>query len=135
MSLAQYVAAAPGKILVRCLLSANLLAKSGVGPHARHIHQSQYRQYALIGAAPSVYRKNNTKTSPVEGLVFSQQDVPPLDFWEQRVSMIGPEGLTGEACFNAATQYCDTAIRGLSTWKGRLEKGTLSSLTMFPIRP
>lgn len=141
MSLTQPLAAAPGKVLVRCLLAASVPVCSQTGPqfriwpYARHTQQSQYRQYASVGSAPSVYRKNNTKKVSVQGLVFSQEDVPPLGFWEQRVSMMGPEGLTAEACFKAAMQYCDIAVMGLSTWKGRLEKGTPSSLTVLPLFP
>ncbi|KAM7199850.1 hypothetical protein V8F33_004254 [Rhypophila sp. PSN 637] len=59
---------------------------------------------------------------PRERLLFSQEDVPPLELWEAGVASFKPEGLTPEACLHAATQYCSIAINSLSNWKGRLER-------------
>ncbi|KAK3692890.1 hypothetical protein B0T22DRAFT_374185 [Podospora appendiculata] len=57
-----------------------------------------------------------------ESLIFSEGDVPPIDFWAQRVPYIGPEDLTAEACFHAARQYCALATPVGSTWKQMLQR-------------
>ncbi|KAH8878561.1 hypothetical protein GQ53DRAFT_673926 [Thozetella sp. PMI_491] len=58
-------------------------------------------------------------------LVFSEQDVPPLQFWEATVTRQRLQSLSGYDCFEAAMTYCSLAMTGAgSTWKGRLLRGS-----------
>ncbi|KAM7216493.1 hypothetical protein V8F06_008116 [Rhypophila decipiens] len=122
MSLIQSTAALPKGQIVRWIVPAAVYSLCSTTPGfripglwARQINppQVRHRQYA---AKPPKWRK------PPDGLLFSQEDVPPLELWEAGVASFKPEGLTPEACRDAATQYCSIAINTLSNWKGRLER-------------
>ncbi|GAB1320221.1 hypothetical protein MFIFM68171_10431 [Madurella fahalii] len=81
--------------------------------------QLQLRPYAMLGPSLSMRRRNRPTQ---DSLIFKQQDLPSLDFWQGYVSRTQPKGLTAEVLLGAATRYCEVATNGSSAWQGKLEK-------------
>jgi len=67
------------------------------------------------------------------GVIFSDDDVPPVEQWARTLKVMRLNDLTPEACFKATAVYCLTASYKNVTWKTELM--TSKSLAIFSSSP
>jgi hypothetical protein len=70
--------------------------------------------------SPSVLRRATKQVVGGERVLFNEDDVPPLSFWEASARLYGASDLTPEDYFNAAKAYSSLATRQSSAWKAKL---------------
>jgi len=109
----------------RWFSSTNVLVRGGLVRTPQTGQRSKFPGgRVLTGFVP---RKDRP---PPTGLIFSQDDVPPLEFWREREFYLDGSGLTAEDCHRAATHYCELAPKSTlwSMWLGKLQQGKISFL-------
>lgn len=75
-------------------------------------------------AMPTTQARRPTEpASAVEAQVFTQVNVPGVEFLRSQLASLGPSDLTLEQCLEAARLYCDGDPKRDSAWAKRLISG------------
>lgn len=120
-------------------------ATKRLNPNARPVNPPSTRSSAppsspLPAGAPRTSTGNKVPSSNKEParLLFSTQDIPPLQEWMNSLEGLGNKHLTPLQCVDGARRYVSVATQHESQWRPKLEKGRCLSpppLSLFESNP
>lgn len=105
-------------------------ATKRLNPNARTANSPSTRAKASPSSpppsrAPGIPAKDNRYSSNSEParLLFSTQDIPPLQEWVSSLEGLGNKHLTPLECVDGARRYVSVATQYESQWRPKLEPG------------
>lgn len=106
-------------------------ATKRLNPNARPVSSPSPKPTAPVRAPKSSTGENRPSNSREPArLLFSTQDIPPLQEWMTSLEGLGNKHLTPLQCVDGARRYVSIASQHESQWRAKLEKGRFLALSL-----